>query len=457
VTVRPSQQVAPAPRRSPEVPARAAGTPRRAGALRQRWTGLLTSSPGRLSVLMGGLLALGLLAGIVAVVGAQQRGGLVDSVRTRSGPLTVAAQQLYRSLSDADATAAAAFLSTGAEPADLRQRYEQDIASASAALAQAGVATETDTDAIAQIAQALPIYTGLVETARSYNRLNLPVGSAYLREASALMRERLLPAAKSLYQAETGRLGDDRSGAAGLPWLALGLVILTLVGLVWAQRYLSRRTRRTFNVGLLAATAGGLALLLWLGLSWIGVAGHLHSANRDGAAQVDLLSRARIAALTARGDEALTLVAHGNGKEFDDDFKSNMDALSGADGKGGLLAKARAQATDDRVAASLSRATELVTQWRAAHDKLRGLDDNGQFPDAVTIAIGSAPDSTGTLFNGVDAELAGAIGVTSRAFDAQARKAAGSLTGAGPGLGTFTLVLLIGVSAGLVQRIAEYR
>src|SRR5262249_53664527 len=138
-------------------------------------------------------LLLGVLAGVAAVVGVEQRAGRVDQIRTESGPLTVSAQQLYRSLSDADATAAAALLSGGVEPADLRARYEQDIAAASDALTAAGAARGADHEAVAQIAQALPVYTGLVETARTNNRLNLPVGAAYLREASGLMRDRLLP------------------------------------------------------------------------------------------------------------------------------------------------------------------------------------------------------------------------------------------------------------------------
>jgi len=403
---------------------------------------------------MGSLIVLGLFAGLVAVIGAEQRGGLVDSVRTRSGPLTISAQQMYRSLSDADATAAAAFLSSGAEPADLRQRYQQDIAAATAALAQANASTAKGQQAVAQIAQSLPVYTGLVETARSYNRLNLPVGSAYLREASGLMRNTLLPAAHTLYQEESARLTDERSGAAALPWFALLLVIVTLVGLILTQRSLARRTRRVFNVGLGVATAAGLALLLWLGISWIGVAGHLDTARRTGSAQVDLLAQARIAALQARADEALTLVARGSGGDYEADFKTNMSALTG---DRGLLARARDQATDDAVRAALADLSASITQWQVAHDNLRRLDDGGQYPDAVKIALSTQDGGTAALFNKADSDFDRAIAVTSKAFDTQAGRAAGSLSGAGFALGAFTLVLLAGVAAGLTQRIAEYR
>jgi hypothetical protein len=416
----------------------------------------MASSPGRLSLLMAVLLAIGLLAGIAAVIGVSQRRDHLADVRSRSGPLTLSAQQLYRSLSDADATAAAAFLSVGAEPADLRQRYEQDIAAAGAALAQVGTA-DAASSAVEAIARNLPMYTGLVETARAYNRQNLPIGSAYLREASALMRDTILVSARKLYDTVTAQLEDERSAAAGLPWLALALVILTLVGLIWAQRYLSRRTHRTFNVGLVSATAAGLALLLWLGVSWTVSASHLHAADADGAAQVKLLSQVRIATLQARADEALTLVAHGSGADFEKDFTAQLDGLLGAKGKRGLVEQAHSRATDDKVRQQLNAVAKDLAQWRTAHQKLRDLDDNGDSPKAVEAAIGGQDGSTATLFNRIDHDLSGAIDTTSAAFKREADRAAGALAAAGLGFGTFTLVLLAGVAVGLTQRIAEYR
>src|SRR5262249_53186924 len=74
------------------------------------------STPGRLTALVLLLGVRGLRAGTAGVVGVMQRSALVGGVRNGSGPLTVQAQQLYRSLSDADATVAAAFLAGGIEP-----------------------------------------------------------------------------------------------------------------------------------------------------------------------------------------------------------------------------------------------------------------------------------------------------------------------------------------------------
>ncbi len=443
-----------APVGPPAVPPRpGTGTP--AG---DRLRARLRSTPGRLSTILAGLVVLGLAAGVAALVGTVTRAGLVDGVRARSGPLTVTAQELYRALSDADATAAAAFLSTGGEPADLRQRYQADIAAASDALATAAAsAGPSDRAAVARISVALPIYTGLVETARTNNRLNLPLGSAYLREASGLMRQELLPAASTLYQAETARLDADRSGATGLPWLAVPLLLATLVGLVLAQRYLSQRTRRTFNLGALVATLAAVVLLGWLVLSWASVTNHLNAGNDSGSAQVNLLAQARIAALQARADEAQTLVAHGNGADSEKHFVASMDTLAGKDGNGGLLATARRLASDPAVRAALDRAGTAARDWRTVHTKLRGLDDAGQYPQAVALAIGTDPASSATHFNALDKALADGIGTASAAFDRQATAAADAGTGSAVGFVVLTLGYLAGLVLGLQRRIAEYR
>ena len=266
------------------------------------------STPGRLTALMLLLVVLGLLAGIAAAVGIMQRSALVGGVRNGSGALTIQAQQLYRSLSDADATAATAFLSGGVEPVALRQRYLDDISDASAALAAVTAGAGTDRALVDQLSAQLPVYTGLVDTARTYNRLGIPLGAAYLREASGLMRTQLLPAAQGLYRSERNRLSGDLSGGAAFPWLAVPLLLVTIAGLVLASRYLTRRTQRLLNVGLVVAIGAAALMLGWTMLSWVVVQGDLDKARTAGSDQVDRLASARIAALTARADEALTLV-----------------------------------------------------------------------------------------------------------------------------------------------------
>jgi hypothetical protein len=420
-------------------------------AVRDRIRTRLETTPGRLNAYLVALTVLGVLAGLAAVVGAVQRSDRIDSVANRTGPLAVQAQQLYRSLSDADATAAAAFLSSAAEPPQLRQRYQADIADASAALAAASTAGTVQSGPIARISAALPRYTGLIETARTQNRLNLPVGAAYLREASALMRGELLPAAAELYQSETGQLEDDLSAGSGFPWLTIPLILLLLAGLVVAQVYLVRRTQRLINQGLAVATAAALVLLLWVGVSWIGVAGGLSSARDDGSAQVDLIAQARITALQARADEALTLVARGSGDAFEKDFQDRMKTLAGD----GQLGRALNAATDTDVRNSLNQANTELAAWRTQHTQLRTLDDGGQYPEAVALAVGDK--GTSDTFGRLDTDLGDAIAKADSAFRTHAGSAGDAMTATAIGWALLTLVAVAGLVLGLRQRIAEYR
>ena len=416
---------------------------------------LARSTPGRLTTLLAVLAALGLAFGTATVIGVQQRGGRLDEVRSQSGPLAVRAQQLYRSLSDADATAASSFLAGGVESADADRRYRRDIAAAGRALATAS-SFGANARVVQQLASQLPVYTGLVEKARTYNRLGIPLGAAYLREASGLMRDTLLPAARSLYQAETDRRADDRSAAAGFPWLAIPLGLVLLAGLVIGQVQLRRRTNRVFNRGLLIGSAGCVVALLWLTVSWAALASHLGSARETGSAQVDVFAQIRLTALQARADESLTLVARGNGAAFEDDFRQRMTRLVGSHGHGGLIGSA-ADGADADLRRQLNTMRRDAAAWRSAHLQVRSLDDGGRYPDAVELAIGSGPGSAASAFTRLDEHAAAAIKRADGRFTDQTGAAAASQTGAAIGLGVLAVVCVVGTAVGLQRRIAEYR
>jgi hypothetical protein len=429
-------------------------------AVRRRVEQRLRGTPGRLTVALVVLVSLGLATGIAGLVGVRQRADLIEAVASRSGRLSVAAQNLYRALSDADATAASAFLSNGLEPVALRDRYESDIAAATAALALvstgAGDAAGI-TVAAGRITGQLPIYTGLVETARVYNRQGLPLGPAYLREASGVMRERLLPAAEELYRAASAEVDRARGGAAAFPWLAFVFGLLTLAALGWTQVYLTRRTNRVVNVGLALASAAMLALLAWLGISAASVAGRLEAGRAQGSAQVDVLTGARIAALQARADESLTLVARGNGAAFETHFVEVTERLAGKDGRGGLLATAARGAPDAVTEQAARTAAEQTRAWLAAHKAVRDLDNRGQYNEAVAAAVGTGGPATASIASDLDGTLAAAITHNSERFVLETRRADRALRGLDVGLAVLTVLLAVGMVYGIQRRMAEYR
>lgn len=409
-------------------------------------------------------MALLLLAFLSAVTGAydvRDRAALLDDVTGRSGPLSVAALDIYQSLSEADATAASAFLAGGKEPAALRKRYQDSIARATSALATAtaGANRDISAKAVTDLGNQLPLYTGLVETARTYNRQGLPVGAAYLREASGLMRQQLLPAAQRLYQSETGGLATSQDSAAAFPWFAVAVALATLAALVFAQMSLSRRTNRVFNVGLLLATAATLAAMSWLGIASAVAGSQTERSRSAGSDEVGLLAEARIAASQARSDEALTLVARGTGQESEKHFTAMVGRLlgDGDDNTKGLLGRARARTSDPATRKVLDDAIATAQRWLQAHQQLRKLDVDGQYNVAVALAIGTEPGSTASLSRQLDEHLARAVNQSNDRFSQHANRARGALFGADVAAVILMVFAALAAALGMQRRIVEYR
>jgi hypothetical protein len=399
------------------------------------------------------------LAGLFTALGVQGRARTLDDLAVRSGPLSIAAQDLYRSLSDADATANSAFLSGGLERAEVRARYESDIAQAQSALATAVAAREPadvadPRSALSVLSREVSVYVGLVETARANNRQGFPLGAAYQRQASNLMREELLPAAQRLYTDETAVLRDDQDRAAGLPVVEvlLGLILLAL--LIFAQRYVRQRTRRRINVGLLVATVAAVASLAWVLVATFGVLTNVDDGRERGSEQTDVLAQARIAALAARGDETLTLVARGSGGAFEEDYQEAVAELAR---DGGFLGRAGEMATDDSVRDDVRAAAGAQRDWHEVHGQIRGLDDDGDYLRAVDLAIDPGEDGAAAKFDAVDNSLREAITTTEAAFEDEVAQASKALTGTVIGVIVLALVAAAGAATGIWQRLKEYR
>jgi hypothetical protein len=402
-----------------------------------RVTQLRHTSPGRLQLILAALLALGLLTGVLAGLTANAAGSGTDDLGARAQPLLVEAETIYSALADADTTAAQAFLTGGIEPPALTARYNDDLNRATAALTSAARRTPdtgATADAVRALSSGVPQYAALVATARANNRQGLPVGASYLSEASELNRDTLLPQADALFTAAQRDVQDGYANSRSTIWVTLLalLIVALLVALVYAQRYLSRRTHRTFSVPLVAATL----VVVLLGLVAAGLfaaqRAHLRTADKDGSAPVAVLADLRILALNERGDEALTLVARGGSDANEADFK-------------------KAAAAFDRTAGTLRAKHDAYV---AAHQAVRKLDDDGNYDGAVALAIGSQTTKTFT-------DLTDATGAALEDHKATFTAQIGS---AGRGLGLLTVLgpLLALIACGLVLagirvRLEEYR
>lgn len=412
-------------------------------------------APGQLTMLLTVLVLLCLGTGLACVLDIQHRRAALAGIAERGGPLTGAAEELYQSLSDADATAANAFLSVGNEPPALRERYQANVTEAAAALttAAAGSPTGQSAGTIAELTAYLPVYTGLIETARTMNRQGLPQGVSYLREASGLVQLTMLPKAQALYRAESGRLAAAQAGAGSFAWFPLVLGILTVGALVAAQIFLSRTTNRVFNAGLLATTAAVLVALLWFAIGSGDAASRASAGRTDGTAQIEALAQARIAASQARSDESLTLVARGNGAEYEKHFGQTSQTLDGA---GGLLAQARNAVAQNETRDAVDAAVRSRAEWLTRHRQLRTLDDGGGYNEAIRYATVD-PAGTQPVSTDVDTRLGEAIRQATDRFADRTAAARGALTAVDGGMIILSVLAVLGLALGFAPRLREFR
>jgi CHASE3 domain sensor protein len=459
VTSGPRAAVRTAPVGPPGIPAGPPGTSTNLTAGLRRTAG---TTPGRLGMAMVGLVVLSVLTGVIALLSIQSRADTLSDLTSHREPVSAAAQQIYRSLSDADATAASAFLTSAVEPPALRARYQADIAQAGTALAVA--ATDISgipeaTKPLSELATGIPVYTGLVERAATNNAQGYPVGSAYLREADHLMQSGLLPAAQALYAIDTQRLIAAQDDATSFPWFAALLGIALLVALIFTQRYLRRRTNRVINVGLLIATVAVVVAMLWSATGMILQTVHVDHGRSAGSDPAELLAQARTKALQARTDEMLTLVARG-GQNYDKPYHSLTSDIGGSDGGGGLLGQVHAGSSDDTMTSQIGAAITAAKSWFALHDQATTANSSGDFKTAVAITLGSGAKGTpdeAAAFDKVDSALNQAIGQARIDFADQTGIASSWLTALPIGVLVLLVLAAFGAAVGIWQRLREYR
>ncbi|MGH3938276.1 MAG: hypothetical protein ACRDTG_06515 [Pseudonocardiaceae bacterium] len=426
--------------------------------VRQRLIGGGGTTPGKFRIVRRALVLVLLVTGAVGSYSATVYTGATREIADRVGPLSTDATELYRSLADADATVAREFLSSGAEPATIRTRYVENIAGAEAILGRAAKQTGNDsvaTDRIADISAQLPTYTGLVEQARANNRQGLPVGVAYLRAVSNLMQSTILPAAEQLQRGQAKRLDKEYERAGTVPVLALLLCVTSLVGLVWAQVVLFRRTKRVFNVGLLASTLAVFGALAW----WIVASAYYHSylenSQRHSQSVTDALGPAQIAALQARTNESLTLVARDGGATGEKNFSAQAQHLARDDGAGGALGAARMLASDDEGRMLVETALVETRVYLKAYEHVRQLDLDGRHTEAVAAAVGADAPSA-AAFGKLDAALGEAVKYERAQFIDDLTRARSWLEGLLVGTALLALAAVLGAVWGIGQRLKEY-
>ncbi|MGB3707771.1 MAG: hypothetical protein WA934_04305 [Gordonia sp. (in: high G+C Gram-positive bacteria)] len=423
-----------------------------------------TTTPGKLLMIMITMtLACG-LTGFYSSASLNNRSQTLEALVSRAEPQAEAAEVLYSSLSVADAAANSAFISGGRESPELRSEYTDSIATAATALVAAadGVANGDDlTDSqraarndLNTLSTSIPVYTGLIETARTNNRLANPVGSAYLSEASTLMLGTILPAAQRLYEDRSAAISDPQRTLTVPPWGVYVALLIIILMLLATGRYLARRTRRHFNLGLIGALAA-----LGIGTVWLLVSGLLsvaaaNTAKTAGAEPLHTLTTMRILTQQARSAETLSLVRRTDPGELDVGFVQDLEQIS-ADAD--RLANDPSHAENPGLTQPISDAQAALERWRGAHEEVGRRLAGGDFTAARALTIGNGKISTATGYNEVNDALVKAIADARTTFRDNISTAQTLLGYTGTGIGLVCVLAAFAVIFGLIPRIREYR
>jgi hypothetical protein len=309
-----------------------------------------------LSIVIAAVAIVLMLIGAGALVTALNT---VSGIQQRTVPDVVGMQHVHAWLSDADRSAASAYLAGDSangvsqlqfdtesaatnldllgriNPDDPQFRYAADIASASRELQRAtdepGVSPEA-TQRLGAIAQSIGYYTSLVTTAGGLEPTDLAGGTVYLQAATNLMHGKggildQVDALRSLYVGDLNGANVTLEVAAGM-LLLYGVVALVLLWLLLkTQRYVTSKFRRRRNSRLVAAT---LLLLVVSGGGALGTyaaAQSIRTAENQSYIRLLNLWNARSLLYDANTNESLSLIAVGKGGQFDQAFRTDTIQL----------------------------------------------------------------------------------------------------------------------------------
>jgi hypothetical protein len=269
------------------------------------------------------------------------------------------------------------------------------------------------------------------------------------------MRSRLLTAAGDLYQQESTRLASSYGQATAFPLAAVIVAVICGIVLFLAQWWLAGRTHRLLNRGLVAASLVGVLSLAWLLGSLLTARSSLSAAYDQGVVPAKALVQAEIVALRAHADESLTLINRSGDDASEADFKRAERQLG--PGQGTLLSSATAAGTGSPGYDQAVAAGTAATAWYTVHRQARSLDNDGRYPQAVQLAVGSGPSTSAGAFQAVEANLTAGIAADQGAFASSASAGDHALGGLTAELFAVAVLMTAACAWGLTRRLAEYR
>ncbi len=446
------------------------------------------STPGRLQLLGAAIAFSGLLLLLAARHAAFSARQALQTVGKDSAPSIVAAMQIRASVADLDANLVNTFLTApeGKDRENARQAVDKRRTELSQTLVRAAqniTFGDAERGPIESLVRGLPAYEAGMSRALTLEETGDHAGAVQAaREASAIVRNSLAPAAEALEMTNRNALSAayvQASASLGFTslWL-LGAFALTAAALLATQVYLFRRTRRAVNLGLALATV----ITIGFSIPRLGRVARakvlLREAKQDAFDSVSLLWRIRVLANEANGLESRWLFDQAEATASARLFFANLDeivrrppgtdwalvpgemrrpAASAVAGYDGLLVRALKNVTYSGERVALLQMVDGLAAYGRIDGRIRELQTHGDSTAAVALCLSDAPDGSNGAFDRFDAALEHALQINQGAFDERIQNGLEAVAGMEWSALTAYLAILGASAAGLWPRLQEYR
>jgi len=403
---------------------------------------LRRTTPGKLQFSLGLIVLLAVAFAISGFSSVLASRDAVDKIARKAVPSIVTAQTIRVKLLELDEAATQEFLAGGSQAGlGSRQKYEAAREALGIDLTQAASNISFGKDerqAIEKLMEKVQEYNGMVESARSYNRLGYRVGAAYLRLASTSVRTEMMPLVESVDKLNVTQLDSEYESYKSASGLRIGMIGITglalIVVLFITQRFISSNMRRTFNLPLLTATAIVVALSAYSVTGLMMQRSEVTQARAQGFVSTYTWLNARGTAYDIKSDQSLYLIAMGNGAVYEDSMKAKVEALTTAVGS----------------PASLKGYLEQDA-------RIRVLDKGGKREQAVGLALGVGSNDAVASFSGLDNDFSARLQQASGEFYTSIAQADGKTWLLDWVFALAALAVAALAYLGLNPRIREYR
>jgi hypothetical protein len=444
----------------------------------QRWNTLQL-----LRTIRIGLLALDALLLGAVLIGADVHRHAMQIIGNDTAPSIIAAQRIKAALAGMDADLAHELLVPSGQAVRSPGAYDDRRVEAAKALIEAARnITYGDSERVP--IEALQVSAGTYQRLAQQSRDLADDGQGemstrFYRADGIIMDGTLLPAADDLDKANNDVLEreyESKSTRSLVARLLTGFAgLLALLALAATQVYLSRRTRRTLNPALLAASI----LALWLtvyAFSGMGSEEHdLKVARQDAFTSIGALWRARATAYSANGAESRYLLDPLHAREYEAEFVARTNALaqippslsadrviaaasagSATPGFTGFLADELNNITFQGEREAAVQTLEAWESYMAIDAQIRTLERTGQHQRAVELCIGTSPGQSNWAFSQFDKALQDTLDINQHAFDGAVAEGFLALRNMEYKAAGAAALIAILITLGLAPRIREY-